>query len=149
MNDSNARPVPWRRWLVYFVLTLLVLPPVIFAVWAWGSLHFVYARGERSGFVQKISLKGWACKTWEGELAMANLPGTMPQIFYFTVPSTAVANQITQSIGQRVALSYDEHRGIPSTCFGETQHFVTAVRVAPADGSVPAALASPTAVPNT
>ncbi len=95
------------------------------ALWTWVTLSFEYATGERSGFVQKISKKGWICKTWEGELAMANLPGTMPQIFHFSVRSDAVAHEIEKSIGERVTLSYEQHRGVPTSCFGETDYFVT------------------------
>jgi len=34
------------------------------------TLQVVYSDGERVGYIQKISRKGWVCKTWEGELAM-------------------------------------------------------------------------------
>jgi hypothetical protein len=82
--------------------------------------------------VQKFSRKGWVCKTWEGELAMANLPGAMPQVFEFTVRDDAVASRITASMGERVSLHYQEHRGLPTSCFGDTAHFVTDIRpVAP------------------
>ena len=81
--------------------------------------------------MQKFSRKGWICKTWEGELAMANLPGAMPEIFAFTVRDDAVAARINESMGQRVALTYEQHRGLPTTCFGETQYFVSDVRPAP------------------
>jgi hypothetical protein len=30
--------------------------------------------------------------------------------------------------GHKVALTYQEHRGLPSSCFGETGYFVTAVK---------------------
>src|SRR5882762_2003825 len=114
----------WRRWLVLTILTLLVVPPLVFAGWAWVTLKYVYSRGERAGYVQKISQKGWLCKTWEGELAMANLPGAMPEIFKFTVRDDAVAQQIMQCAGQRVGVTYEEHRGIPTSCFGDTPYFI-------------------------
>jgi hypothetical protein len=91
------------------------------------TLNYSYAKGERAGYVQKISQKGWLCKTWEGEIAMANLPGTMPQIFQFSVRNDAVAQEITRTMGQRVALTYEQHKGIPTSCFGETEYFVTQV----------------------
>lgn len=111
------------------VLALVVAVPVLLvALWIFGALRFSYASGERSGYVQKISRKGWVCKTWEGELAMANLPGAMPQIFAFTVRDAAVASQIERLAGQRVAISYEQHKGLPTSCFGETEYFVTAIR---------------------
>ena len=96
-----------------------------FAAWTWGTLKYTYASGDRSGFVQKISKKGWVCKTWEGELAMANLPGAMPEIFKFSVRDEAVAAHLTQTMGQRVSISYAQHKGVPTSCFGETEYYVT------------------------
>ena len=120
----------WRRWLVLTVLTLLVVPPLVFAGWAWVTLKYVYAKGERAGFIQKISQKGWLCKTWEGELAMVNLPGAMPEIFRFTVHDQAIAHQIERMAGQRVALTYEQHKGVPTACFGDTEYFIVRVSTA-------------------
>ncbi len=120
------KPFPWKTWL----LSILLTPVLLFALWTWATLTYVYAHGERSGFVQKISKKGWMFKTWEGELAMANLPGAMPQIFEFTVREDRVAQEIEQTLGKRVSLHYEQHRGIPMSAFGDTQYFVTGVRTA-------------------
>nr|HRC88078.1 hypothetical protein [Thermoanaerobaculia bacterium] len=79
---------------------------------------------------QKFSRKGWVCKTWEGELAMVNLPGTAPEIFRFSVRNDAVAEKINQALGNRVVLSYQQHLGLPTDCFGETSYFVVDVRPA-------------------
>jgi hypothetical protein len=95
-------------------------------------LGYTYASGERAGYVQKISKKGWLCKTWEGELAMANLPGTMPQIFSFTVRNDSIANVLEQTIGKQVSVTYEQHRGLPTSCFGETEYFISRVnRIGP------------------
>jgi hypothetical protein len=110
------------------VLFLVVLPALLLAGYTWLTLHYAYSTGQRSGYVQKISKKGWLCKTWEGELAMTTVPGTAPQIFRFTVRDDATARRIEQVAGQRVALDYQQHKGIPSSCFGETEYFVTGVR---------------------
>jgi hypothetical protein len=131
-----APPVPVvkkkRNKLLTAFLVLLLIPAVIIALWIWVALGYTYASGERAGYVQKISKKGWVCKTWEGELAMANLPGTMPQIFGFTVRSDSIANLLEKNIGKQVSITYEQHRGIPTTCFGETEYFVTRVqRVGP------------------
>jgi hypothetical protein len=120
-------------------LTLIAGGLVLLGLVLWTLLayHWAYSSGERVGFVQKLSSKGWICKTWEGELAMVNLPGQMSERFEFTVRDPAVAARITAQLGQRVALTYDEHRGLWSSCFGETAHFVNAVRAAPAPATVP------------
>jgi hypothetical protein len=108
------------------VLTVILLGG-LFALYVWATLHINYSDGERAGYVQKFSRKGWVCKTWEGELAMVNLPGTLPQIFNFSVRDPAVAAQINKSLGSRVRLHYDQHKGVPSDCFGESEYFVTQV----------------------
>jgi hypothetical protein len=123
----NAPPKK-RRWKLWLILLLLVLPAALFAAYTWVTLNFAYSSGERAGYVQKISRRGWICKTWEGELAMTPLPGVAPQIFQFSVRDDAVAHQIEQAAGQRVSLSYQQHKGVPSSCFGETEYFITGVR---------------------
>src|SRR5262245_52312131 len=124
-----ARPARnWRRRGCVSLVLLLLLLVGGFALYTWGALKFSYSHGERAGYVQKFSKKGWVGKTWEGELAMVNLPGTMPEIFRFTVRDEAAARQLQQTMGQRVNLTYDQHPGIPTDCFGETDYFVTGVR---------------------
>jgi len=108
---------------------VLLAPVLAFALYTWSALNWSYAQGERAGYVQKFSKKGWLCKTWEGELAIVSMPGTMSEKFLFTVRNDAVASRINQSLGKRVALSYEQHKGVPTTCFGETEYFVTNVKV--------------------
>lgn len=117
----------WKRWLILAFLTVLVLPPIVFSAWAWAALHYVYAQGERAGYVQKISKKGWLCKTWEGELAMVNLPGATSEIFPFTIREESVAHDVERLVGQRVSLTYEQHKGLPASCFGDTEYFITHV----------------------
>ena len=118
---------PRRRWrLVLFALVLV--PLALFVGYVHLALRWSYSEGERAGYVQKFSRKGWVCKTWEGELAMASIPGSMPELFRFTVRDAAVAARINETMGQRVSISYEQHRGLPTTCFGETDYFVTGVR---------------------
>lgn len=108
---------------------LLAAIALLAAVYLWVVLSWSFSDGERAGYVQKFSRKGWVCKTWEGELAMVALPGTLSEKFFFTVRDEAVAEQINASIGKRVALSYEQHMGVPTTCFGETQYYVTQIKV--------------------
>lgn len=117
-----------RRYILWAVVLLLILPGIAFATWIAITLRFSYSHGERAGYVQKLSNKGWLCKTWEGELAMVNVPGSTPQIFNFSIRDGAVAKQVLDAAGQRVALTYDQHQGVPTRCFGETEYYVTGVR---------------------
>ncbi len=110
-------------------LWLVVLPALLFALYTWASLNWVYSTGERAGFVQKFSLKGYVCKTWEGEIVLVTMPGTQAEKFLFTVQDPAVAKKVNDSMGLRVKLVYDEHKGIPSSCFGETAYFVKDLKV--------------------
>jgi len=101
---------------------------LLFAAYTWVSLSYNYSDGERAGYVQKFSRKGWICKTWEGELALVNLPGQPAEQFNFTVRGNVTADKINAMMGKRVALHYEQHVGVPTSCFGETQYFVTDVR---------------------
>src|SRR6516225_10265862 len=104
------------RWKLIVPVVLVIVPLLGFAAWTWITLHVGYSNGERVGYIQKISKKGWVCKTWEGELAMVNLPGTAPQIFSFTVRDDAMARKVMDAAGERVALTYAQHPGVPSKC---------------------------------
>jgi len=132
VNDTPAPTHKKRNIALSILLAILLIPAVVIALWIWVTLGYTYSTGDRAGYVQKISKKGWLCKTWEGEIAMANLPGTMPQIFAFTVRSDSIARILEEYAGKQVSLTYEQHRGIPTSCFGETEYFVTKVhRVGP------------------
>jgi GNAT superfamily N-acetyltransferase len=113
-----------------FILAgILATPILLFALYTWSALNWSYSEGERAGYVQKFSHKGWLCKTWEGELLMVSMPGTMPEKFLFTVRDDVIAEHINASLGKRVTIRYEQHIGVPTRCFGETEYFVTAVKV--------------------
>ena len=131
--ETRPAPAPRKRWRrrVWILLVMIIAVPVlVFSLWAWVALGYVYSTGDRAGYIQKLSKKGWICKTWEGELAMVPPPGTVtPQIFSFTVRNDSIANILLSDLGKRVTLTYEEHRGIPTSCFGETDYFVSNVRI--------------------
>ncbi len=114
------------RWLLIVVAVALV----VFVLYTWSALHWSYSTGDRAGYVQKFSNKGWIFKTWEGELAMVSMPGTNPEKFYFSVREDSVATMINQLLGRRVALHYEQHVGVPVNWFGETEYYVVSVRLA-------------------
>ena len=123
-----------KRWkLVGWLGGLLILVPVVvIALWTWITMSYTYSSGDRAGYVQKFSKKGWVCKTWEGELSMVNIPGQAQERWFFTVRDDSIADVITSRMGERVSLTYEEHRGVPFSCIGETPYFVTGVRSASA-----------------
>jgi len=117
-----------RRWPWLLAGGLIGLPALLLAAWTVIALSYTYSRGDRAGYIQKLSKKGWICKTWEGELAMVNIPGAMQERFPFTVRSDSLARAMNAMMGSQVSLTYEEHRGVPGSCFGETNYFVTAAR---------------------
>lgn len=119
-------PTPRGSVTSKLLLTLVILVGLA-AAYTWGTLSWSYSEGERAGYVQKLSRRGWLCKTWEGELAMVTMPGAIPEKFVFSVRSDAVAAEINRSLGKRVALVYQQHIGVPTGCFGDTSYFVTGV----------------------
>jgi hypothetical protein len=120
----------WHRWKLWLGV-LLALPVVLFALYTVGALTWTYSEGQRAGYLQKFSRKGWLCKTWEGELVQPTAPGVAPDVWYFTVRKDAAARQINLALGRKIVAFYEEHRGIPSTCFGETSYFVDSIRIVP------------------
>ena len=115
--------------LLKYSLWLLLLPVGLFALYTWATLTWVYSSGERAGYVQKLSEKGFVCKTFEGELVLVSMPGTQAEKFFFTVKNAAVAKRINETVGKRVRLIYEEHVGIPTNCFGESSYFVQDVQL--------------------
>jgi len=126
--ETAPPPRSFLRSVRRALFLMLVLAILGLALYTWAAWSFTYSEGERAGYIQKFSKKGWLCKTWEGELAMANLPGAMPELFRFTVHDEAVANEINQAMGERVSIHYEQHLGLPTSCFGDTSHFVVQVR---------------------
>lgn len=110
------------------IAAVLIVPVLGFGLYTWSTLSWSYSTGDRVGYVQKFSRKGWVCKTWEGELALVSIPGTIAEKFYFTVRDEDVARRVNQTMGKRVALVYHQHVGVPTSCFGDTQYFVVDVK---------------------
>jgi hypothetical protein len=113
------------KWFVLF----LVIPVALFALYTWAVLSWSYSSGERAGYVQKLSQKGFICKTYEGELILVSMPGTQAEKFFFTVRDPKVAKLINETVGKRVRLTYEQHVGVPTSCFGDTQYYVNHVQV--------------------
>ena len=113
------------NWGSRFLLVLLFLAVGTLLI----AFNYSYSDGNRAGYIQKFSKKGWLCKTHEGELAMTTVPGTAPVLWEFTVWDDQVATQLSQVMGKRVVLHYKEFRYLPTACFGETAYFVDHVDI--------------------
>lgn len=140
MANGGFRPL---RWLA----GVAILAALGLAAYTWFVLTWSFSAGERAGYVQKLSRKGWLCKTWEGEMALVSMPGTVAEKFPFSVRDDMIARRINDTIGARVALTYEQHIGIPTTCFGETQYFVTNVKVVQEPGFIPGGAGAAATVP--
>lgn len=119
---------PKRRWAAYLIGSVLALI-VLFVIYAGLTLSWSYSDGERAGNLRKFSRKGWLCKTWEGELAQSIAPGLAPEVWLFTVRDARVVPQISAALGKDVTLHYREHKGVPTSCFGDTPYFVDSIAV--------------------
>ena len=118
-----------RHWGKLAIAAVILLPALIFTIWSGIALSYSYSEGNRVGYVQKLSRRGWLCKTWEGELQLSNIPGSAPVIFQFTVRSDSIAKAIEDAGGKQLQLYYKQHVGLPTDCFGDTEYFVDAVRI--------------------
>jgi len=121
---EGKKKTRWIKWFAGFIVALAI----IFILYVWLTLTWSFSQGERVGYIQKLSKSGWICKTWEGEMAMVTMPGAIPDKFLFSIRDDQVADRINQLAGKRVALIYEQHRGVPTNCFGDTEYFVVDVR---------------------
>ncbi len=126
--DAPAPRRKRRRWPVV-VATILLVPLLLAGIYTFFVVSWSYSDGERAGTLQKFSRKGWLCKTYEGELALYVVGGVAPQIWYFTVRDEALVRQMSNAVGNKVQVHYTEHRGVPTSCFGETAYWVDQVKV--------------------
>jgi hypothetical protein len=134
--------------ILSFLLLAALLVALLAGLYFSVVLSWSYSTGERAGWIQKLSKKGWVCKTWEGELALVTLPGTSTvEKFYFTVRDEAVADTLTEAMGKRVSLHYEEKVGLPSSCFGDTRHYITKVKLASELSLTPGGVVATGAVP--
>jgi len=121
---EEKKKMRWLPWFIGFVLALMAI--AIF--YTWLTLTWSFSTGERVGYIQKLSKSGWVCKTWEGEMAMVTMPGAIPDKFLFSIRDDKVADRINGLAGKRVALTYEQHKGVPTSCFGDTEYFIVDVR---------------------
>jgi hypothetical protein len=125
--DSNVgkSKSSWKLWLA----GILLVPVIGFIIYTWITLTWSFSKGERAGYIQKLSQSGWICKTWEGEMAMVTMPGAIPEKFLFSIRDEEVAKRINQLAGKRVVLVYEQHKGVPTSCFADTEYFIVDAKI--------------------
>ena len=124
--DSNSGKSKKR--FIFWIVGILMVPVIGVILYIWLALTWSFSQGERVGYIQKLSKSGWICKTWEGEMAMVTMPGAIPDKFLFTIRNEEVAKRVNQFAGKRVALIYEQHKGLPTSCFGDTDYFIVDAR---------------------
>ena len=121
MDDYSGGKKPH---VIFWIIGILFVSVAVFILYTWTTLHWSFSKGERAGYIQKLSKSGWICKTWEGEMAMVTMPGAIPDKFLFSVREGKVAELINKFAGKRVSLVYEQHKGVPTSCFGDTEYFI-------------------------
>jgi hypothetical protein len=125
MEDNSGKN---KSRLLLWIVGILLVPVIGFIFYTWLTLTWSFSKGERAGYIQKLSKSGWICKTWEGEMAMVTMPGAIPDKFLFSIRNEEVAKRINQLAGKRVVLIYEQHKGVPTSCFGDTEYFIVDAR---------------------
>jgi flagellar basal body-associated protein FliL len=124
--DSNSGKKKSR--LLLWIVGILLVLVISFILYIWLALTWSFSKGERAGYIQKLSKSGWICKTWEGEMAMVTMPYAIPDKFLFSIRNEEVAKRINQLAGKRVVIVYEQHKGLPTSCFGDTEYFIVDAR---------------------
>ena len=146
-GPSASASLKKKRSWKFMLFLVLFIPLVAVALYTFFVLSWSYSDGERAGALRKFSRKGWLCKTYEGEMVLEPVNVANPQVWAFTVRDEAVVQQLNQAVGQRVHLHYTEHKGVPTTCFGETQFYVDEVSLTGTPGTLTAPTPTPTPEP--
>ncbi|ARN80011.1 hypothetical protein [Methylocystis bryophila] len=149
--SSTATGLFQRFWNLNWklkIFVVLIAPITIFVVGLLLLDSFNYAVGERTGVISKLSQKGIACWTWEGQLAQPNFARSsafgsgrnspVDNTFDFSVPDPEARKQLENiPPGSSVALQYNQKLFVldlplPLMCRRRTQFEITGVRLAPA-----------------
>ncbi len=126
--DINSAKAAGKKWALRVAIGVPLLVILGLVAYTEFTLNFAYSKGERAGKLLKVAKRGWVCKTNEGDLQMVNLSVSDENTFHFTVADDKVAKEVENQVGHNVALQYEEHKGIPSSCFGDTTYFVVGVK---------------------
>ncbi len=135
--------LPWK-----FKVAVGVAVPIVAILALTTVLNGInYSVGSRTGVLAKLSRKGVACWTTEGQLALPNFARsgnvgsrseTVDNTFYFSVPDRNVQKLLeTIPPGSPVTLEYRQklfalHWPIPFFCVRRTEYEIVGAKPAPA-----------------
>ena len=96
-----------------------------------GWSNWTYSEGSRTGYLMKLSRKGYVFKTYEGQLNLGGFQetetgGLAGTIWNFSLRDDALVRQMEELEGQKVQLRYKEfNQALPWQ--GDTNYFVYAI----------------------
>lgn len=113
---------------------------VLSALFTVGACVCDHSDGERVGVPYKLSLKGLAVKTWEGEMNLGGMrekrdgegnKQLIPNTFAFTVrpENVAARQQLQRAMEDGAAVRIQYHQVVGLTCASDSNYFVESVEV--------------------
>lgn len=115
------------RKLFLYLLLALVVGGGIYMLYA----NWTYSEGSRTGYLVKISKKGYVFKTYEGQLNLGGFKadeetGVIGNIWEFSLKDKALYEKLGDLEGKKVTLEYKEiNKAMPWQ--GDTNYFIVDV----------------------
>ena len=109
--------------LIWSIILLGIVAGGIYLFWC----NMTYSEGSRTGYLMKVSKKGYVIKTLEGEMNMGGFQEDNTTLvgntWYFSIPNEKIYNELIQKQGKKLMLHYREkNRAMPWQ--GDTNYFV-------------------------
>lgn len=125
--DSGVKKTKnfFRKILIYSSIGL-VLAAAGYMLWA----NWTYSEGTRTGYLMKLSKKGYVFKTYEGQLNLGGLQednsSVLGNVWDFSLEHDVLSHKLEQLEGKKVMLRYKEiNKAMPWQ--GDSNYFVFAV----------------------
>ena len=125
--DSGVKKTKsFFRKLFLFAGLALVVAGILYMVWA----NWTYSEGTRTGYLMKLSKKGYVFKTHEGQLNLGGLQDDQTSIlgntWNFSLTDHALVEKLEELEGKKVMLRYEEiNKSMPWQ--GDTNYYITGV----------------------
>lgn len=128
VDKGIARTGKFMRRLVLLITAGLVLVFGVYMLYA----NWTYSEGTRTGYLIKISNKGYLFKTYEGQLNLGGFQesgsGIVGNIWNFSLTDDALYKEMGNLEGKKVKLYYQEiNQAMPWQ--GDTNYFITKVEL--------------------
>jgi hypothetical protein len=85
---------------------------------------YPYSTGSRTGFLVKLSTKGYVIKTMEGQMNLGGLQNGMLETWAFSIRDKELYHKLEALEGMKLRLEYEE---VHDSFFwmGDTNYFIT------------------------